>query len=510
VILGPSITSVLRLLLPRDLPHDLAAAQRSLQGAAEPASLLQLGKVLLCAGKVKLARDALARADPVDPGPRALVDAYRRLTELADFGACRDWGPGPPPLDLSLTWSCAAWARERDDWYTRLPALPPSVRDEIWFVTQVASLPIELASARDPEESKPIFGRMVDALERVDAGGLELPLAIGVLATQVALARVIDERSEAQKGVLIGVQLCRDSGHEVGAALFGLLAHELSTANCTVSAALDLYAGDASELRRPVLSMLEERPPLEGATWPLDWQETRARFESTGWDLGIGAGLVVEASWTSRVKPADAPAALELEALANAREAFERAGDDAGCRIVECHSLAVSVEQSYTFASGRQDVAERLGSWGRTVGSTSFALALGLVLLAVGRRWQRRGDPGRALEAVRHGRAVFEGLAAPAACADAGFEEAELIAAAWERGSAVPSLVGAFDGYRQLLAEREAMLLASGFIDARSSLRNRLARSAAVLLAASAQYPAAVGRIRTQVVEAGIALGPVT
>jgi hypothetical protein len=506
VILGPSIGSVLRLLLPPELWHDLAAAERSLQDAADPASRLQLGKVLLCAGKVKRAREVLARANAADPGQRGLVEAYMWLTELADFGACREWGPGPPPLELSLTWSCAEWARGRDDWYGRLPTLPPQVRDEVWFVTQIAPLPTELASATDPNESKPLYGRMIDALQRVDAGELEPPLAIGVFATQVVLTRLLDERSEARKAVATGVQLCLESGHKIGAAMFGLLAHELSTANCTVASALDLYAGDASELRRAVLATLEERPPLEGATWPLDWDVTRNEFEATGWDLGIGAGLVVDASWTSRLKPAGAPAALELEALMKAKEAFERAGDDAGCRLVECHLLAVSVEQNYTFAGGSYEVAERLGSWGRTVGSTSFALALGLLLLAVARRWQRRGDPGRALEAVRLGRAVFEGLAAPAACSDARFEEATLLAAAWESGFAVPSLVWAFDGYRQLLAEREAILLESGFIDARYRLRNRLARCAALLLACSAQYPAAVARIRSQLVDLGIAL----
>ena len=97
MILGPSIGSVLRLLLPLELRHDLAAAERSLQDTTDPAELLQLGKVLLCAGRVKLARDALARADTADPELSALVDAYRRLTELADFGACHDMGPGPPP-----------------------------------------------------------------------------------------------------------------------------------------------------------------------------------------------------------------------------------------------------------------------------------------------------------------------------------------------------------------------------------------------------------------------------
>ena len=73
---------------------------------------------------------------------------------------------------------------------------------------------------------------------------------------------------------------------------------------------------------------------------------------------------------------------------------------------------------------------------------------------------------------------MFEGLEAPAACADAAFEEAALLAAGWESTSAVPSLVRAYGTYRQLLTEGDAPLLEPDLVDARRRLRNRLARCA--------------------------------
>ena len=203
-------------------------------------------------------------------------------------------------------------------------------------MTQIASLPTELGSTMDPETSKPLHGRMRRALERFAADELEPPFAVGVLATSVTMLRLVGLRSEARRQAFTFALYCRESGDAIGRALFELFGLELSTTGCTVAAALDLYAGDPLELRRPILTMLEERPAPERAALPLDWHATTTRneFEATGWDVGLAAGLVVEASWTSREKPRNMLATLELQALTSAKEAFERAGDEAGCRLV--------------------------------------------------------------------------------------------------------------------------------------------------------------------------------
>jgi hypothetical protein len=513
VILGPYITSVLRLLLPSEFQRDLAAAEQSLQGAEDPESLLQLGKVLLCAGKVKLARERFNRANEagVDPSQRALVEAYRVLADFADFGACREWGPGRPPLDIALRWSLSGWSVERDFWYPRLPALPTPVHDEIWFVTQIAPLPNELASADGAGEIEVLRTRLREAMQRFGAEGLPAELAIGVLAVHVvASVRFVDGRTEAPLVAVQGAELCRGAGHTVGEALFGLLGHELSTTASTVPEALDLFAGEASELRRTTLSYLEEAreaAPRSAGAQPLDWGGTRSNFEASGWDLGLGAGLVLEASWMNRVKPKDATATFEIKALVEAKAAFKRAGDTSGCQLVDCHLLVLGIEQNHPMPEALA-TANRLGSWGRTEGSTSFALGLGLLLMAVGRRWQRRGYPERALNAVRLARAVFEDLEAPAAGADAAFEEAEVMASGWESAYAVPSLFTAFEASRQLLTEPG--LPDPDYLAAWQRLRSRFARTALYLLACSANHPAAVERTWSQLMEVGVLPRPET
>jgi hypothetical protein len=501
VILGPYITSVLRLLLPAEFQRDLGEAERALQGDEQPESLLQLGKVLLCAGKIKLAREVLARATAVtadeDASCHALVRAYQLLTELADFGACREWGPAPPPLELALRWSLTRWGAERDAWYRRLPTLPSSVHSEVWFVTQIAPFANEYAAAYDPAQLELLRARIREAGRRLGARELTETIAIGVAAAHVAGARLADDWAEAERAVAVGIELCREAGHGIGEALFGLFGHELSTTRFTVPAAFDLFAADASLLRRTELAWLEddrEAAPRPMAGRLVDWSASRDGFEGGDWDLGVGAGLVMEASWTNRVKPPDMPAPLEIQALVDAKAAFERAGDDAGRQLVDCHLCVLGLEQNYPMRE-RLATATRLGTWGRTRGSTSFALALGLVLLAVGRRWQRHGYPERALYAVRMARAVFEGLDAPAACADSTFTEAELLTAAWEHAYATPSLSQAIDRYERLLTDTGTP--DPEYLGAWWNLRNQFARAAAHQLASGGNL-AAVERTRSR------------
>lgn len=510
MILGPYLTSALRLLLPPEFQRDLAAAERSLQSADDPARLLQLGKVLLCAGKVKPAREALNRANSMtidqDASQKALVGAYRLLVELADFGACRDWGPARPPLELARRWSLTGWRIERDAWFRGLPRLPALVHDEVWLVTQIAPLVNELAAATAPTEIEGLQARLTEASRRLEAGELPDWILIGMLATRAAVTMVYNDWAEAERLVAVATQRCRELGHGLGEALFNLFGHELSTTRSTVPAALDLYAADPSAVPRTLLALTEdarEATPRPMAGRFVDWGTTRDALEANGWDVGVAAGLVMEASWTNRAKPRDMPATLEIQALVNAKTAFERAGDDTGRQLVDCHLCILGLEQNYPMQEYLA-IANHLGRWGKEVGSTSFTVALGLLLLAIERRWQRRGHPERALHAVRLARAVFEGLDAPAACADAAFQEAEVLEAVWEPASAAPSLSRAFEGYRRLLTDTGPP--DPGNLEAWWQARNRLARAAARQLA-SATNLAAVERTRDQLTELGALSG---
>jgi len=480
MIFGPYISSILRLLLPPEHRADLAAAEVALGNAASSDGRLVLGKVLLCTGKVKQARNVLraAEATASDAATRALAGGYRLLADFADFGVCRDWGAGPP-LEVARRWSLGAWDSERRLWSMHLPPLPTPAAHEVWFVTQIAPLPNELASARTPDETRPLYGRMVRAMQRVEAGELPEVFAIGTLLVRTLMLRLLHMHPQAQQSAARGVEYCRAAGSAVGEGLFALLADDIATTTRTTPEVLDLYAGDARS--------------LSGA---------RTIFESQGWHIGVGAALVLAASWITRAKPADVTATFEIQHLAEAKSAFQRAADDAGTQLVQCRLLAAGIEQNFPFMEnnlqaardigvwGREigQAARDIGVWGREIGSFSFALGLGFLLLAFGRRWQRRGDFASALRAIELAAALFEGLQAPVASADAAMEEAELLAAGWESIQGIPALQRAFDAYAAAISTMG--LPQPDYLDAWQELRGRLAQTGALLLAWSAGRPA--------------------
>lgn len=493
MIFGPYISSILRLLLPPEHQADLAAAEVALGNAASSDGRLVLGKVLLCAGKVKQARNVLhtAEATASDATTRALAGGYRLLADFADFGVCRDWGAGPP-LEVARRWSLGAWDSQRHLWSMHLPPLPTPVAHEVWFVTQIAPLPNELASAPTPDETRPLYGRMVQALQRLEAGELPQVFAIGTLLVHTLMLRLLHMHPPAQQSAVRGIEYCRAAGSAVGEGLFALLADDIATTTRTTPEVLDLYAGDVRSLRRSSLDALEEGPlPQRPADWtPVFHGQSDARtmLESQGWHIGVGAALVLAASWITRAKPADVTATFEIQRLTEAKSAFQRAADDAGTQLVQCRLLAAGIEQNFPFMENNLQAARDIGVWGREIGSFSFALGLGFLLLAFGRRWQRRSDFASALRAIELAAALFEGLQAPVASADAAMEEAELLAAGWESMQGIPALQRAFDAYAAAISTMG--LPEPGYLAAWQQLRGRLAQTGALLLSWSAGRPA--------------------
>jgi hypothetical protein len=507
MILGPYLSSIFRLLLPLEYQIDLAAAEAALVGREEPKTLLVLGKVLLCAGKIKLARDVLAQAETtaVDASTRALAGGYRLVAEFADFNACRDWGAGFP-LELARRWSPLHWATERDQWFDELPPLSTHVEQEVWFVTQIAPLPNELALAETAEASKSLWGRLARAAERIIAGDLPDVIAIGALLMNAHALRLVDRRADAEHLVEQGFELCRVARHAVCAGLFALLADDIATTARTVPEVLDLFGGDARELSRHILDALEEGPlPAPPADWATVFNgESTARsiFADQGWHLGVGAALVFNASWITRAKPADVPATFEIRHLVDAKSAFQLAADEAGTQLVDCRLLAAGIEQNFPHEKYDLQRAREIGVWGRTIGSLSFTLGLGFLFLAFARRWRRRGDLACALRAVRLAEALFDGLQAPVASADAAAEEAELLASGWEPLQAVPSWQRALDRYVDVLSAMESDPPAgpSEPRDELARLRGRVAETAARLLTQYAGHDAFT-RVQRQLIE---------
>lgn len=490
MIFGPYVSSILRLLAPREHEADLVAAEAGLQDSEAPNDLLTLGKALLCAGKVKQAREALARAEAVASAMhvRTLAGAYRRLAEFANFGACREWSPGSAPLEVERRWSLPEWAIERDFWRRQLPALPASVEQEVWFVTQIAPLVNELASASAPEESKPLFRRMAQAAERLQSGELSAEIGIGVLLVHTLMLRLVDERAAARQFAVRGIAYCQEINHAIGQGLFALLLDELDATARTTPEALDLFAGDVQSLSRSVLDALEEgAPPRPPQDWTAVFEgKSRARsiFETHNWSIGVGAALALAASRTMRAKPADMPATFEIRHLLEAQSAFQRAGDEAGQHLVQCRLLISALEQNFPFEEFQLQKASSIGEWGHTSGSVSFALGCGYLFLAAGRRWRRRGDLACAIKAAQLAAALFDGLQAPVANADAVAEEADLLASGWEASRGIPAMQRAFDGYIDALTTMKPA--APGQLGAWLRLRQRVAQTGALLLAWSA------------------------
>ena len=485
MILGPYLSSVLRLLLPAEYRADLARAEESLDNEQLPGSRLSLGKVLLCRGKVKRAREVFSTVErgAGDASEQSLAGAYRLLTDLADFGACRDWAPGTVPLELARRWSMSGWTIERDSWARQPRNLPTEVAQEVWFISEVASLPSEYVSVRSPEHVRPIWQRLRAASERIEQEGLRSEVSLGTSLVNLMTLRLAQQPEGAGFATRWATRY-RASGDTLSAGLMELIGQDLATTSRTVPEVIDLYSGDAVDLSRSVLEQLEEGPlpqlPPDPTSVLMGEHPGRTTLEGVEWWLGVAAARVHSATWITRVKPKDVPSTFELNQLVEAKKSFERASDEAGLRLVDCRLLAVSIEQNFPFEEHQLGTMRDIGAWGRTSGSLAFALGLGYFFVAIGRYWRRRGDLARALRALALANALFEALEAPVAIADAAMEEAALLTEGWEAAQAMPSLERALDGY---VAAFQAMgTPQGGYLDAWRRLRGRIAMAGAARL----------------------------
>jgi CHAT domain-containing protein len=101
-----------------------------------------------------------------------------------------------------------------------------------------------------------------------------------------------------------------------------------------------------------------------------------------------------------------------IKHIDQARTLFERAEDWLGFQVARAHHALCRVGMGQYPED--QQAAEAIGVWGRTTGSISFSLGLGLLFARIGRRWLvREGDYERALACFRLSEALFRGLEAP-------------------------------------------------------------------------------------------------
>ena len=108
----------------------------------------------------------------------------------------------------------------------------------------------------------------------------------------------------------------------------------------------------------------------------------------------------------------DDPAAA-LAAAERAQAGFAAAGDLAAAQLAAAHAALAGVQAGAW--PERDDVASRIGAWGRESGAVGWALGIGMLFSQAGWRWLRRdADPDRALACHRLADATFTALDEPA------------------------------------------------------------------------------------------------
>ncbi|KAK3904859.1 Tetratricopeptide repeat protein 28 [Staphylotrichum tortipilum] len=104
-----------------------------------------------------------------------------------------------------------------------------------------------------------------------------------------------------------------------------------------------------------------------------------------------------------------------LHCCSTAEAEFEACGDTLSFQTARAHAILCRV----ALGQRPEDTvsAREIGTWGRTDGSISYAMGLGLFLAAQARRWTAdEGDYEKGVAALRLAEALFDGLGLPRSC----------------------------------------------------------------------------------------------
>jgi len=141
---------------------------------------------------------------------------------------------------------------------------------------------------------------------------------------------------------------------------------------------------------------------------------------------------------------------------ARARDLYAAAGDWLGVRVAEAHLALCRV------GMGRlpedSTTATAIGNWGRSTGSFSFTLGLGLLFARVGRRWLvRDGDFERAMACFRLAEALFHGLDAKLSEAKSVTDQSNVYELIGERNAFVVNAERALDICKAIIDGQPAL-----------------------------------------------------
>jgi CHAT domain-containing protein len=145
------------------------------------------------------------------------------------------------------------------------------------------------------------------------------------------------------------------------------------------------------------------------------------------------------------------------EHAAQACEQYQRAEDWLGFQVARAHQALCRIGMGQSPED--QQIAEEIGGWGRTVGSFSFSLGLGLLFARIGRRWLvREGDYERALACFRLAEAVFRGLDAPLCQARSVTDQSIVYEMLGDRNAFIVTAERAWDLCEVIVHDRQALV----------------------------------------------------
>jgi len=333
-------------------------------------------------------------------------------------------------LYLTYQWAAGSLtvpADEMDPLYNLSEALPfwgsriaDVEKSTGWLPVCQARLLLEqhrAAAAQTPRSPQQLCA-LEQAIQRVSSAQLPFPATAPLLLELAGLHRRASSSSSYAEAVILGLQgRYAEAGDEVGMAHCEVALGDLACA----PAGPPEYWGQAP---RPGLESTTSSQP---AGWPEPpvatpqiedalgrYRTARSLFTQADFRRGLGTvamRLGYAAVLQARLRPDDSARCFQaaLRDCTEAQRHFADSGDAVAHQTARVHMMLCRValgQRPEDRASARE-----IGSWGRTVGSISYTLGLGLFLAAQARRWiTDDADYERGLAAFRLAEALLDGL----------------------------------------------------------------------------------------------------
>lgn len=176
------------------------------------------------------------------------------------------------------------------------------------------------------------------------------------------------------------------------------------------------------------------------------YQQAAALFKKLNSQRGLGNGALRYAY----LYVLDKNYTAALDKLAEAEVLFTSSGDTLACQLVRTqHALA---RVGAGLWPELREATTEIGHWGRSEGSFSYALGLGLFCSRVARYWLiKEGDHERALACYRLAQSLFEALGAELSAAQCLVDQSVVYRAIGGRDAALVLSEQALDAYTQAL-----------------------------------------------------------